>query len=46
MKKTNKEKNLEHDARAQARVRPALKQYAFQELEAVMKQWVTRNEHS
>jgi hypothetical protein len=40
--KTNKEKNMEYDARAQARVRPAPKQYAWQELEAVIRQWITK----
>ena len=38
--KTNKEKNLEHDARAKARVRPAPKYYEFDSLEAVMQKWV------
>jgi hypothetical protein len=30
--KTNKEKNLEHDARMQARVRPAPKEYSWEPL--------------
>jgi len=37
--KTNKQKNLEHDARAQARIRPAPKTYDFDGLQAVMKEW-------
>jgi hypothetical protein len=44
MKKTNKEKNLEHDARMAARVRPPAKEYAWAQLEAVMKQWVKSHE--
>jgi hypothetical protein len=38
--KTNKEKNQEHDARAQARVRPKQPVYDWSALEAVMKEWV------
>ena len=38
--KTNKEKNLEHDARQKARVRPAPKEYQFEALEAIMRAWV------
>jgi hypothetical protein len=41
--KTNKEKNQEHDARAQARVRPAAKHYEFKELEAVIRSWISEN---
>jgi hypothetical protein len=37
--KTNQQKNQEHDARAQARVRPQPKDYSFEALEAVMHQW-------
>jgi len=37
--KTNKQKNLEHTARADARVRPAKKDYDFAALEAVLRQW-------
>jgi hypothetical protein len=44
--KTNKQKNLEHDAKQKARVRPTDKQYAWQELEAVVKQWVAMNEQA
>ena len=39
--KTNKEKNLAHDARQQERVRPKQKEYAWEELEQVMHQWRT-----
>jgi hypothetical protein len=42
--KTNKEKNLEHDARVQARVRPKQPVYDFTALEAVMRAWVKGNE--
>ena len=37
--KTNKEKNLEHDARMQARVRPKQRDWAWEGLDAVIKQW-------
>lgn len=40
--KTNKEKNLEHDARQQARVRPAPKEWNFEPLEEVIRQWKER----
>lgn len=39
MKKTNKEKNLEHDARVQARIRPKPVEYNWEALDAVIKQW-------
>jgi hypothetical protein len=42
--KTNKEKNQEHDAKMQERVRPAPKEYQWQELEAIVRQWKTTNE--
>jgi len=42
--KTNKEKNIEHDARMQERMRPKQPAYDFTALEAVMRQWVTMNE--
>ena len=42
--KTNKEKNLEHDARASAKIRPKQPQYEFEALEAVIKQWVKAHE--
>ena len=41
--KTNKEKNTEHDARVQARVRPKAPVYDFQALEAVIRSWITGN---
>lgn len=37
--KTNKEKNMAHDARMKERVRPAPKEYEFEALEAIMRQW-------
>jgi hypothetical protein len=40
--KTNKEKNLEYDAKAQARVRPAIKEYNWKPLEDVIKAWKER----
>ena len=40
--KTNKEKNLEHDARVQAKVRPKPVDYKFTALEAVMRAWITQ----
>jgi hypothetical protein len=44
--KTNKEKNQEHDRRQVERVRPAPKAYDYKELEAVIRQWVTKNEQT
>ena len=44
--KTNKEKNLEHDARMQERVRPKQRDYDWAELDKVMRQWVTKNEQA
>jgi hypothetical protein len=44
MNKTNKEKNLEHDARMSARVRPKQAAYDYTLLEAIMRQWVKGNE--
>jgi hypothetical protein len=38
--KTNKEKNLAHDAKMQERMRPAPKEYQFEALEAIMRAWV------
>jgi hypothetical protein len=46
MKKTNKELNTAHDARMQERVRPAPREYQWQELEKVIRQWVTKNEQT
>ena len=37
--KTNQQKNQEYDARQQAKVRPAKKEYSFQPLESVMQKW-------
>jgi hypothetical protein len=39
MKKTNKEKNLEHDARMQARVRPKPREFDWKPLEEVIQKW-------
>jgi hypothetical protein len=44
--KTNKEKNTAHDARMKERVRPAPKEYAWEQLDRIMKQWVTKNEQT
>jgi len=38
--KTNREKNTEHTARANSKVRPKLPQYDFAALDAVMQSWV------
>jgi len=38
--KTNKEKNLEHDAREQSKVRPKAVDYKFTALEEVVRAWV------
>jgi hypothetical protein len=46
MKKTNKEKNLAHDARMQERVRPAPKEYQWEELDKIIRNWVTKNEQA
>jgi len=37
--KTNKEKNTEHDQRAQARVRPKQPEYNWAPLIQVMREW-------
>ena len=39
MKKSNKEKNIEHDARMQAKIRPKPVNYNWEALNAVIKQW-------
>jgi len=44
--KTNKEKNLAHDAKMQERVRPAPKEYDWAELDKIMRQWVRPNEQT
>jgi len=41
--KTNKEKNLEHDQRQTDRIRPKAKEWNFEPLEAVIKQWKARS---
>ena len=41
--KTNKELNQEHDAKQQDRMRPAPKEYIWQPLEAVIRQWILRS---
>ena len=38
--KTNKEKNIAHDARMQERMRPKDVEYNFKPLEAVIRKWV------
>ena len=37
--KTNKEKNLAHDAKMQERMRPKQPEYNWEPLDAVIKQW-------
>jgi hypothetical protein len=44
--KTNKEKNQAHDARMQERVRPAPKEYQWEALDAVIRQWKLNNEQA
>jgi hypothetical protein len=44
--KTNKEKNTAHDARMQERVRPPTAEYKWEELDKVIRQWVTKNEQT
>jgi len=46
MKKTNKEKNLAHDAKMQERVRPKQPEYNFKPLEEVVRKWVKQNEQT
>ena len=41
--KTNKEKNLAHDARMQERVRPKQPEYNWEPLEAVIRQWILKS---
>jgi hypothetical protein len=38
---SNREKNILHEARLDARVRPATPAYDFEGLASVMRQWVT-----
>jgi hypothetical protein len=40
--KTNRELNTAHDARMAERVRPKRPEYAWQLLEAVVRQWVVK----
>jgi len=42
--KTNKEKNIDYDARVQDKVRPSQPVYDFKPLEAVIRQWITGNQ--
>jgi len=42
MKKTNKEKNIEYDAKMQARVRPKPVDYNFKPLEDAIKAMILR----
>ena len=44
--KTNKELNTAFDAKQRERVRPSPKEYQFEELEKVIRQWVTKNEQT
>jgi hypothetical protein len=44
--KTNKEKNTEHERKELMRVRPKQFVYDFKALEAVIRQWVTKNEQT
>jgi hypothetical protein len=46
MKKTNREKNLEHDARASAKVRPKQPDYNWQPLDLVIRQWIQRSQEN
>jgi hypothetical protein len=43
MSKTNREKNLEHDARQAEKIRPKQPDYNWKELEAVIRSWEKRN---
>jgi hypothetical protein len=40
--KTNQQKNKEHDQRQTDRIRPKAKEWNFEPLEAVIKQWKER----
>jgi hypothetical protein len=42
--KTNKEKNLEHDARMQEKQRPKQPEYNWEPLDAVIKQWKAKSQ--
>jgi hypothetical protein len=43
--KSNKEKNMEYDARMQARVRPKPIEYNYKLLEDVIRQWILRGKN-
>ena len=45
--KTNQQKNKEYDQKQTDRIRPKAKEWNFEPLEAVIRQWKARsNEHS
>ena len=44
--KTNKELNQAHDAKQAERVRPAAKEYEWEALDQVIRQWITKNEQA
>jgi hypothetical protein len=44
--KTNKEKNQAHDAKMQERVRPAPKEYQWEELDKIVRNWGSKNEQA
>jgi len=44
--KTNKELNQAHDAKQAERVRPAAKEYEWEALDKVIRQWITKNEQA
>jgi hypothetical protein len=44
--KTNREKNQEHDAKMQERMRPKEPTYNWKPLEDVIRQWVLKNEQT
>jgi len=44
--KTNKEKNLAHDAKMQERMRPKPREFDYKPLEAVMRQWIKAHEQT
>jgi len=45
MKKTNKEKNIEHDARMQARVRPKPREFDYKPLEDAIRAMILRGKN-
>jgi hypothetical protein len=40
--KTNRELNQEHDQRQQAKIRPKQTEYQFEELQAIVNQWIRK----